>query len=140
MSVQFAFLTIAAGEIVQEEKTDFNPSNRIGHIISGILVVVVTSWVVYYATEIMERILYSFAVTESENAVVYDSPVYLIWKIMHFLNGPVLSPLINLALILTAGIYIIRSFDTKEKRLYFGIPFGLAYILNILIGISAKLS
>lgn len=113
----------------------FNIKKKVVYIISGFFSVFVIAWLIYFCTEFLERILWNQAVYENENSVTYDTILYFFWKIIHFLNNPYIYPIFNLLVTLIIGINIILKFETKQKKIYFGIPFGFAYILNILIGI-----
>jgi len=100
--------------------------------VAGFFTVIIASWIIFFITVFIEKILWSWAVV-SQNT--YDPIWYMIWKVVHFLNGPILSPIINLFLILVTGVAIILALGSKTEKLCFGIPFGLAYVLNILSGI-----
>lgn len=103
-------------------------------IVAGPFTVFLTSWIIYFCTAFLEKMLWSYAVSQDTKSVTYDPILYIFWKIAHFLNGPIMSPIINLSLILAAGVAIVRALDSRTEKLYFGIPFGLAYVFNILIG------
>lgn len=121
---------------MQQNNNDFGLLKKIEYLTGGFLTVFLASWIIYFCTEFLERILWSQAiVSQDEKAVAYEPVIYIFWKIVHFLNGPVMAPIINLALIFLIGIGIISSLGTKREKLYFGIPFSIAYIVNILVGI-----
>lgn len=121
---------------MQQAHNCFSFIKKIGYVIGGVLTVFLASWIIYFCTEFLERILFSQAVvSENEESVTYEPVVYVFWRIVHFLNGPVMAPIINLALIFLVGIVIISRLPTKREKVYFGIPFSLAYIFNILVGI-----
>ena len=109
---------------------------KIMWIVVGPFTVLLASWIIFFFTEFFEKILWNqTVVSQDTESVTYDPILYIFWRIVHFLNGPILSPIINLFLILVAGVAIVRALDSRTEKLCFGIPFSLAYGLNILIGI-----
>ena len=73
-------------------------------IVAGPFTVFLSSWIIFFFTEFLEKILRSQAVVSQDNeSVTYNPILYIFWKIVNFLNGPILSPTINLLLILVVG-------------------------------------
>ena len=118
-----------------KQEDQISTLQKLGLIVAGPFTVFLTSWIIYFCTAFLEKMLWSYAVSQDTKSVTYDPILYLFWKVVHFLNGPILSPIINLSLILVAGVAIVLALDSRTEKLYFGIPFGLAYVFNILIGV-----
>lgn len=119
-----------------KQKNQTSLLKKIMLIIAGPFTVFLASWIIFFLTEFLEKILRSQAVVSQDaESVTYAPIVYIFCRIVHFLNGPLLSPIINLLLILVAGVAIVRGLGSRTEKLCFGIPFSLAYVLNILIGV-----
>lgn len=122
--------------MLSEKNEHLSFFEKIIYTVGGFFSVFILSWLIYFILLILEKILHTQAIVSKDTtSITYDPIFYFLWKIIHALNGPVLFPIINLVFIALIGFTINYNLSNRQKKYYFFVPFMIAFLLNIGIGI-----